>query len=188
LIRRALAAPIAAGFILIAFSDGAGAAPQASATLTLGAAANGYRDRLWSETRFAGGFRAELLGWRERDADVGMGPYVELLTTTSFHDLQLGAGASVLLPVHEYLPIVLSAGPYARKTSIWGWEPGVAGSLFWGSHGFNYHSWYALSAGLLIGVRYGLGDAREVSISGGMALDLEILAMPFLLLWEAVRR
>jgi hypothetical protein len=173
---------------LAALPRAASARPQVSGTATLGASANGTRSDLWTETRFTAGLHVDVLGWRESDADPGFGPYAEMLTTTTFHDLQLGAGASALVPIHPYLPVVLSAGPYVRKTSAWGWEPGMAGSLFWGSRSFNYHSWYGLSAGLVIGGRYGLGESREVSITASFALDLELVALPFLILWEAVRR
>ena len=70
------------------------AAPQLSAGLTLGVAANGDRSDAWSSTDFTGGARADLLFGRNRDADFGIGPYVEVLTTTGFADFQTGGGAS----------------------------------------------------------------------------------------------
>jgi hypothetical protein len=187
LFRPSRAASLLTGLIVGTLSGQAVARPQASSAVALGIAANGDRDDLWSGTRFAAGLRGDVLEWRERDADFGFGPYVEVLTTSSFHDLELGAGASLLIPVHPYLPVVASLGPYMRDTSAWGWEPGLSGSLFWGSRSFNYHSWYGLSAGLVLGGRYGLGPSHEVSTTLSVALDLELVALPFIVLWEALR-
>ena len=152
-----------------------------------GVAGNGDRSGLWSSTQFAGGLRGEVLFGRSRDADFGVGPYVEALTTTGFSDVQLGAGATLLVPVHAYLPMTLSLGGYAGHAAPLGWQPGLAGELFWGSHSYNYDSAYALSAGLFAGARYGLGDSRDVSVLIGARLDLEIVALPFILVWNAFR-
>lgn len=160
--------------------------PQANAALTVGLAENGTRDDWFGGSHFSTGARGDVLFLRERDLDFGLGPYVEGLTTT-FHDVQLGGGVTALLPVHEYLPIVLSAGPYARHTSTFGWEPGVAASLFWGSRGYNFHSVYGLSGGLLVEARHGLGDSHETSIIVGAQLDLMFVAMPFLFAYDALR-
>jgi hypothetical protein len=60
-------------------------------------------------------------------------------------------GATLLLPVHPYLPVTLSAGGFAARTEAQGWQPGLGAELFWGSHGYNYDSLYALSAGVSLG-------------------------------------
>lgn len=165
----------------------AGAEPQLTTGLTLGVAGHGNRASLWSSTRLEAGLRGELLFGRDKDTAFGVGPYVEALTTASFSDGQVGGGAAVLVPVHPYLPIVLSAGAYAGHRSPFGWEPGLAGELFWGTHGYNYHSLYALSAGIFAGGRYALGDSKEVILLGGGRLDLELIAIPFIFLWSAIR-
>jgi hypothetical protein len=162
------------------------AAPQISSTLVVGAAGNGDRSELWSSTHFAGGLRGEVLFGRTRDADFGVGPYLETLTTTGFSDVQFGAGATLLVPIHPYLPMTLSLGGYESHSDLSGWAPGLASELFWGSHGYNYESAYALSAGLFAGARYGLGASREVTLLVGARLDLQILALPFILVWNAV--
>jgi hypothetical protein len=163
------------------------AAPQLSSTLVIGAAGNGDRAHVWSSTDFAAGLRAEVLFGRSRDADFGIGPYVETLTTTGFSDLQLGMGATLLLPVHPYLPVTLSAGGFAARTEAQGWQPGLGAELFWGSHGYNYDSLYALSAGVFVGARYGVGASRDVAVLVGARLDLELVALPFVLVWNAIR-
>jgi hypothetical protein len=163
------------------------ASPQISSTLAVGAAGNGDRSHLWNSTDFAVGLRGELLLGRGRDADFGVGPYLEALTTTGFSDMQWGGGATLLVPVHSYLPLTVSAGGYATKTDAWGWQPGLAGELFWGSHGYNYGSIYALTAGIFAGARYGVGSSRDVSIVLGARIDLEFLALPAILVWNAIR-
>jgi hypothetical protein len=163
------------------------AAPQLSSTLSIGAAGNGDRSQIWSSTDFAAGLRGEVLFGRSRDADFGVGPYIETLTTTGFSDVQLGTGVTWLVPVHPYLPVTLSAGGYAARTEARGWQPGLAAELFWGSHGYNYDSLYALSAGVFVGVRYGVDASRDVAVLVGARLDLELIALPFVLVWNAIR-
>jgi protein involved in temperature-dependent protein secretion len=68
--------------LTMAYARLAGAAPQVSTGLTLGVAANGDRSNVWSSTSFSGGVRGDLLWARTRDADFGIGPYAEVLTTT----------------------------------------------------------------------------------------------------------
>jgi hypothetical protein len=165
----------------------AAAEPQLTTALTLGVAGRGDRASLWSSTRLAAGVRGELLLGRDKDAAFGVGPYVEALTTSSFSDVQLGGGAALLIPVHSYLPLVLSAGAYAGHQRPWGWEPGLAAELFWGTRGYNYHSLYALSAGVFAGGRYALGDSKEVTLVAGGRLDLELIAIPFIFIWSAIR-
>jgi hypothetical protein len=155
--------------------------------VTLGIAANGDRAEIGSSIAFAAGVRGDLLFARTRDADFGIGPYAEVLTTTGFGDFQIGGGASFLLPVSQYLPLVISAGGYAGRSPTWGWEPGLAANIFWGSHGYNYHSMYALTAGLFVDGRYALGESRQVSLLAGARIDCELIAIPFLLAYEAIR-
>jgi hypothetical protein len=182
--RVATSIACALATLFVAFP--AAAHPQANAALTLGLAENGDRDDWRGGMHASTGVRGDVLFLRERDLDFGIGPYVEGLTT-SFHDVELGGGATALLPVHEYLPIVLSAGPYARHTEAFAWEPGLAASLFWGSRGYNFHSDYGLSGGLLVQARYGLGDSHETSIIVGAQVDLVFIAMPFMFAYDAIR-
>jgi hypothetical protein len=184
--RSAAGATVALAACVLATKN-AEAAPQVSTSLVLGAAGHGDRSKLWSSTDFATGLHGVLLLGRTKDADFGAGPYLEALTTTGFSDLQIGGGGTLLVPVHPYLPVTLSFGGFAAHDGAIGWYPGLAGELFWGSHGYNYGSAYALSAGLFTGLRYGLDPSRDVSILVGARLDLEIIALPFVLLWNAAR-
>ncbi|HEX9298054.1 MAG TPA: hypothetical protein VF881_19575 [Polyangiaceae bacterium] len=177
----------AAALVVTAASRVIQASPQLSAGVTAGAAGKGDRSQLWTSTELTFGLRSELLLGRARNADLGVGPYAEVLTTSGFSDLQVGAGLTWLLPVHPDLPLLMSAGGYLGDSPTWGWEPGLAGELFWGSHSYNYHSFYALDAGLFAGGRYALGPSRDVTVLVGLRLDLELIALPFLLAWGAFR-
>ena len=70
--------------------------------------------------------------------------------------MQIGGGAALLVPVHPTCrwSYRREPTPGARRragTPASNWE------LFWGTHGYNYHSMYSLCAGLFVGGRHGLG-------------------------------
>ncbi|MET0594159.1 MAG: hypothetical protein ABW133_15770, partial [Polyangiaceae bacterium] len=114
-LRRPIASFVAllAAALTIFSPARAGADPQLTTGVTVGVAGVGDRSSLWSSTKFTGGLHGELLFGRNQDTDWGIGPYVEALTTASFSDAKLGGGASLLVPIHDYLPLVVSAGGYA---------------------------------------------------------------------------
>jgi hypothetical protein len=169
--------------VVVAQGASARADPQANAGLTIGVAGTGEQP-WWSDTRFALGGHADVLFGRTNNRHLGLGPYAELLTLS--RDLQFGGGASVLLPVHVDLPIVLSGGGYGRYSTAWGWEPGISGQIFWGSRSYNYHSSYVMAAGLMAQARYGLGESAERSVVLALHIDGEMLSLPFLLLYQAL--
>ena len=184
--RSRLRCAVGALSLLLACGD-ARAEPQGTAGLTIGVAGAGLDRSYWDETDFHLGLRGDVLFGRERASDFGAGPYVEVLTH-AFDDVQFGGGLSVLLPVIEYLPVVVSAGTYGRFSGEpYGTEPGIAAEVFWGSRSYNFHSAYGLSFGLLGEFRYGLGDSRETSIVIAAQLDLVGLSLPFLFLINAAR-
>jgi hypothetical protein len=162
------------------------AEPQANLGLTLGAAGRGYDHEPWQETAFHMGLRGDVLFLREASTDFGLGPYAEVFTH-AFDELQLGGGVSVLLPIIDAVPLVASFGAYGRAgDDDFGFEPGLATSLFFGSRSYNHSGSYAVTAGLLAQGRVGLGDARETSIVLAAQLDTVFLALPFLYLAEAL--
>ena len=61
----------------------------------------------------------------------------------------------------------------------------VGNTIFWGSRSFNFHSRYAIGAGLFVQGRYGLGDSKQADAIVGVQIDLEYLALPFLFAYEA---
>ncbi len=135
---------------LITRPEAARAEPQASVGITLGAAGEGLDQEFWKRrTAFHLGLHGDVLFGRSSTSDFGVGPYAEIMTH-AFDEVQFGGGVSGLLPVLDTFPIVLSAGGYARKGSEgFGFEPGVAGELFWGARSYNFNSRYVLSGGLL---------------------------------------
>lgn len=161
------------------------AEPQGTIGLTIGVAGTARDHAFWDETVFHLGLRGDVSFLRDAPDEVGIGPYGELLSN-AFDDLQIGGGVAVLLPVVEYLPIVVSAGAYGRGSDD-GFEPGVATSLFWGTRSYNFHGSYGMAAGLLAQLRYGLGDSKETAIVVGAQLDLVAMTLPIQFLINAAR-
>jgi hypothetical protein len=184
LVKRGVCALSIAAFLA---PSAARAEPQATAGLTIGAAGVGLNRQVWDDTVFHMGLRGDVLFGRGSPTDFGFGPYLEL-NTHAFREVQFGAGGSVLFPVLDALPIVLSAGVYGRKgDDDFGVEPGIVGGLFWGSRSYNFHANYVLTAGLIGQMRYGLGESRETSIVVGAQLDLVVMSLPILFLINAAR-
>lgn len=182
-VRRASALLIATASIATAAE--ARADPQWNAGLDVGVAGRGV-DEVWGETAFWLGARGDVMLGRDGDDDVGLGPYVDV-GTLAFDELDVGAGASLLLPVIDSLPLVASFGPYLRVgDDDLGLTPGLAASLFWGSRSYDHHGSYEMAGGLLVQVRHGVGEVGDTAILIGAHLDALILALPFVLLGEAV--
>ena len=152
--------------------------PQWNVSAITGVCGSGTRDSFWQDTCWWNGLRGDVILGRAREKDVGIGPHLSL-ETAGFDDLRLGAGATTVLPLIGSVPFALSAGGYARSSSA-GWEPGVAGSLFFGSRSYNFHGSYAIAAGLLVGLNVGLGDSRETAIVVAGQVDMLFLLMPFI--------
>ena len=185
---RALAAALglAPALALGLAAQPAHADPQTTVGLTIGAAGVGEDRALWDTTVFHLGLRGDLLLGRSDRDDFGLGPYAELLTH-AFDEIQAGGGLSLFVPVPEF-PVVVSAGGYGRSgADPHGLEPGLAAQLFWGTRSYNYHAAYGLTAGLVGQFRYGLGDLRETAFVVAAQLDLQVLALPFVLLAGALR-
>lgn len=131
------------------------------------------------------GLHGDVLFFRKSDRDMAFGPYVETLTV-AFETFEVGGGVSWLIPVFEHFPLVVSAGAHARGYPG-GWEPGLHAMLWMGSRSYNFDSIYGLAAGLYVEGRWGLGDGQQADILGGVQLDLELFALPFVLLYNALR-
>ncbi len=180
-LRGTLLAAAASLTVLVSVAP-CGAEPQANAGLTLGAAAVGSEDQAFDHAEFHLGLRADLMLGRDEPDDFGLGPYLEI-GTFAFDELQLGGGATVHLPIHPTLPLVAAAGPFARVGDDgFGFEPGLAGSLFWGTRSYNFHANYVMAAGLLVGYRHVFGDSGESALLIAAQLDLAVLALPVVLL------
>jgi hypothetical protein len=173
--------------VLALFAPSAHAEPQASVGLTLGLAGAGGAHKFWQQTDFHLGLHGDVLFGRSNTRDFGFGPYAELLSH-AFDDVQFGGGASVLFPLFDPFPLVLSGGAYGRAARAFpAVEPGLAAELFFGSRSYNFDANYVMSGGLIAQLRYGLGASRETSIVIGAQADLALLALPFVFLVNAAR-
>ncbi len=182
-LARALSIALAVA-ALVATTD-ASAAPQIGAGLTTGATLREFRAENGPRLAYHLGGRFDVLFLRERAGTMALGPYVDV-ATAAFDTFETGGGLEWLFPAGE-TAFILSGGGFAR-TSRFGWEPGVAATLFWGSRSYNYHSSYSLGLGLFAQGRYGFTDGRQADAILGVQVDLEYLGLPFLLAYEAIRR
>ena len=169
-------------------SPAPGPVPQGNASLVVGGAAAGPGERLWDHGEFHLGLRGDCIFLRESAHDFGLGPYGEI-GTWAFNQLQLGAGASVLLPIHRDLPLVVSAGGHLRLADddLGVVAPGVGGAIFWGFRGFDRRARYALSGGLIVDLRHSFATdpaqgPGETMLTVAAQIDATLIAVPFVLL------
>ncbi len=178
------AAAIGGCALLLAVSR-AGAHPQVSVSgIVAGAAADLRSDHPHAALQL--GAKADALFLRSRDADMGVGPYVDFVST-GLETLELGGGAEWLVPLSTTLPLIVSAGACERRAPGFEWEPAAVGTIFIGSHSYNFESIYSLTGGLFLQGRYGLGDARQADVILGAQFDLAVVVLPFVLAVNAFR-
>ncbi|CAN5882314.1 hypothetical protein BH11MYX4_BH11MYX4_34310 [soil metagenome] len=183
---RRLGAAIGVGSLALALAGAAEARPQISSGVTTGVAFTDLRAGNGPRVAYQLGGRLDLLFGRESPRDMALGPYLEL-TTAAFDTFETGGGVAWLVPTGSPA-FVFSAGGFAR-TSRFGVEPGAAATIFWGARSYNYHSSYAVAAGLFAQGRYGLsGDGQQADALVGVQLDLEYFALPFVFAYQAIRR
>lgn len=182
--RPTALASLAAAFVPLLTATIAAADPQTSVGLIVGGGAADLR----TEPRavFHMGVHGDVLFFRKRDRDFAFGPYVEILSV-AFDTFEAGGGVSWLIPMSDPIPLVLSAGAHARG-GPGGWFPGVSATIWAGSRSYNFHSAYGLAIGLFVEGRYGFGDARQADILGGIQLDGEIFALPFIFAYNGLFR
>lgn len=179
------AAALAVGLLAFALAHPAEARPQISSGVTTGVALTDFRADNGPRFAYQLGGRLDLLLGRTGPTDMAIGPYLEL-TTAAFDTFEAGGGVAWLVPTGSPA-FVFSAGAFAR-TSRFGVEPGAAATIFWGSRSYNFHSSYAIAAGLFLQGRYGLsGDGKQADAVAGVQLDLEYFALPFVFAYEAIR-
>jgi hypothetical protein len=157
--------------------------PQASLGLTLGGAFEAQGPGPSSAVHLGG--RADVLFLRGRERDMAVGPYVDV-AAAAFHDFDLGGGGEWLVPVTEDLPLVLSAGVFARNGQSRQWAPGAEGTLFFGSRSYNFHSWYGLAVGGFVQGRWLPSSPETVDLAAGVQVDAELLLLPFLFAYTAI--
>jgi hypothetical protein len=162
-----------------AFS-GPSARPQINTAFVTGLCGTGDPDSLWDESAWCNGLRADVLFGRARNSDFALGPYAQV-SSAGFWDARYGAGLSLLLPITGDFPLIVSAGAGGHELEA----PALEGWLFFGPRSYNFHSLYSLSAGLLLGFQRDLGAGEESQIVVAAQLDGLVLALPFLLAYEA---
>jgi len=163
--------------------------PQLSAGLTLAGTLSDLRPpdlHRKLHGGFAMGVRFDALFLRNKEAAMAIGPYLDVLTQR-FSTLEVGAGASWLLPAFPSLPFVVSLGGLARSSER-GLEPAIAARLFFGSRGYNFHGSYAMANGLFVDARWGIGGSSQGDLVMGIRLDFELLALPILFLGGTLKR
>lgn len=158
------------------------AEPQGHVALRTAFSGAGEEGAIWQETRFYLGLTGDLLFFRERNRDFGFGPYLEL-ATAGFFDVRWGGGASLLVPVLEDFPLVVSAGAYGHELDALA----LGGTLFWGARSYNFGGAYNLALGVFVSAFRDL-DARGANLLvAGFELDGVLIALPFVLGWEALQ-
>ncbi len=172
----------AAGLGVILSAGAAQADPQARVAWRTALCGTAARGGVWSETRWCNGLTADLLLLRERNRDFGLGPYVEV-STSGFWDARFGGGASVLLPVSEDLPLLVSLGVYDHALE----EAALGATVFWGARSYNFDGAYNYAFGVYASAQRDLGGERESVVSVGLEIDGFFLAVPFILGVQALR-
>ena len=141
----------------------------------------GHGEKLWEETRFCSALVGDLLFLRERNRDIGLGPYLEV-GTAGFWDARFGGGASLLLPVHDVFPLVVSFGVYDHELRA----ASLGATVFWGARSYNFTSTYNWSLGIYASGFRDL-EGRDTLLSMGVELDGFFLAAPFIYGFQALR-
>jgi len=156
--------------------------PQGHVALRGGPCGRGSSGQVWESTVICGGVVGDLLLLRRRNRDVGLGPYVELLTA-GLWDARFGGGASLLLPVTESYPLVLSVGAFDHELRA----ASLGGTFFWGVRSYNFENAYNWTFGIYASAYRDLDARGDTLVSLGIELDGFFIAAPFLLAFQALR-
>jgi hypothetical protein len=143
--------------------------------------------RSGSDQDFAwcGSVSSHLLFLRQRDSDFGLGPYARVLGILG-DSASASAGLSALLPLSPTYPFIISLGAVAASHDNAA-NAGAAAWLFWGPTSYNFHSSYSMASGLLIGAQKTWGTEPTTVLAFAAQLDLVLVAMPFIFLFEVLR-
>jgi hypothetical protein len=159
------------------------ASPQWNGALRPGIAGVGTRSEPWQSTQFHGALYGDVLLNRASSNDAGVGPFLQL-ATAGFSDLRLAGGPTLLLPLGSWVT-QLGAGAYWVPTTPSG--QGLHAQLFFGGRGYNYHAAYSPALGVVLGLDYALDRRHEVVLSAALSVDLQYLALPFLILYGSLQ-
>jgi len=175
-----LLSSVAAVVLYLAAARDAAADPQWNTGLTF-AGCHLRQGSGHTSLGFCGGARGDVFFLREQSGDWGLGPYLEL-STAQFKDLRIGAGASLLAPVHRDFPLIFSLGLLSRQVT----ELGVQAQVFWGLRSYNHHAGYNMSGGLVLGFEQTVTEPANRVVSVGLRIDGFLLALPYFLMRGAV--
>jgi len=167
---------------ILAVASPAEADPQGHVALRAAPCGVGSDAKLWQETRFCGGVTGDLLFFRQRNRDVGLGPFVEV-NTAGFWDARFGGGVSLLLPVMESYPLVLSAGLFDHELRA----ASLGGTVFWGARSYNFDGAYNYALGFYASAYRDLDAERATLVSIGVEVDGFFVLAPFLFVYQALR-
>jgi len=174
----------ALGLALCVSAENAAAGPQWNLALSPGAC---YLNRPRAENGWAwcGSVSGHVLFLRNRDRDVGVGPYARVLGVLG-DSASASAGVSALVPLSPTFPFIVSAGAVAN-TRGGELSPGADLWLFWGPSSYNFHSSYSMASGVLVGAQKTWGAEPGTLLALGAQLDLAFAAIPFIALFELLR-
>jgi hypothetical protein len=158
------------------------ASPEWNAGVTTSLCGLGESGVYFEELAWCNALHGDVLFGRERGADFALGPYVDV-STRDFADLRWGGGASLLLPIIDDFPLVVSVGPYLNGIE----NLGLHTALFWGLRSYNFHGNYVMTAGLVLAAENDFGERPANALLAGVQIDGMWLALPFILGYEAIR-
>jgi hypothetical protein len=159
----------------------AAAAPAFSAGWDTGVC-GGDADIGLSNAGWCNALRGDVLFFRERSRDFGVGPALRL-GTARFDDLRLDAGVTALIPLFESFPLVLEAGPHLRNFH----EPGIYGSAFFGLRSFNHYGAYEAAAGIAVTAERTFVGGTPSALWITARIDGSWLLLPGIFLYNALK-
>jgi len=129
------------------------------------------------------GARPEITFLRGDSRDLGVGPYIEVLTTGE-GDLVFGGGMSLVIPTFHRssgffseTAFVPSIGGYTRSHD--GSNLGVTAGAFFGWRAYNDLTSFDGSFGLRLDARYGFGQVHDRAVLLSWQVDLTLVAAIF---------
>jgi len=126
------------------------------------------------------GLGADVQLFRNLSSDVGLG-FALRIGTRDFVDLPIFGGVEGLFPIHEALPIILSAGAGVNALTgdgLW------FARFWWGARSHNQLSRYATGVGLFVEYQRAITGEAEPMLLFGACVDGFVLLWPFLWLYQ----
>jgi len=157
------------------------ASPEWNAGVITSVCALGEGGVYFEDLAWCNSLHADVLFGRDRGAEFALGPYLDI-STRNFSDLRWGGGASLLVPIIDDFPLVISAGPYVNGLE----NLGLRTALFWGLRSYNFHSNYGMAGGLVLAAENDFGSVADNALMAGVQIDGLWLALPFIFVYEAI--